>query len=43
MPPAVKASPCAITSRNKSDPPAPSAIRSPISRDLCETAYDITP
>ena len=42
-PPAVKARPCDITSRNRSDAPAPSAMRSPSSRVLCETAYDITP
>src|SRR6202008_2912175 len=42
-PPAVKAKPRDSTSRTRFAAPAPSAIRSPSSRLLCDTAYDITP
>src|SRR5271170_4618892 len=42
-PPAVNAKPRDITSRKTLDAPAPSAMRSPSSRVLCDTAYDITP
>src|SRR5713226_8879548 len=42
-PPAVNPRPRDITSRNRLDAPAPSAMRSPNSRVLCDTAYDITP
>src|ERR1041385_3483810 len=42
-PPPVNPSPFDSTSRRRSGAPAPSAIRSPSSRLLCETAYAITP
>ena len=35
--------PCDITVRNRSDAPAPRAIRNPNSRVLCDTVYDVTP
>src|SRR5713226_393960 len=42
-PPAVNVKPRDITSRNRLDASAPSAMRSPSSCVLCDTAYDITP
>src|SRR5882724_3478425 len=42
-PPPVKAKPRDSTSRKRLHAPAPSAMRSPSSRRLCDTAYDITP
>src|ERR1700675_1617720 len=42
-PPSMSANPRDITSRSTFDAPAPSAMRNPSSRELCDTAYDITP
>src|SRR5580693_9892160 len=42
-PPNMSPNPRDITSRSTFDAPAPSAMRNPSSRELWDTAYDITP